>query len=302
MNLPDLLLSIFGMGNPFRYQSLAHKADFRWTPGHIRPVHIQGHLDGDYIIGAEAHDQGSFATNFLSWTTNAKGNIEYARSLIERLCEIITPLKPSVAYMGNATYTAFLFLSEPLSIRKADSLAAYVSYRVAPALSHTPKELGSFVVLPLHPNSRFIDRAQGWEQGPQVDAIAALTTTYTPDEVLAIQKPIPDLSIAEQAALNFKPGSIYPIILDWVKENPGGASIPRRMTELYPILYDVAQQKGHTWNWKNEGALSLHMASKFMREGLRKYMGMVLDRRYLTDEGDVRLWYSFRSRDMVKVG
>lgn len=300
--LSDLLLDIFSMGNPFRYQSPAYKLDFRWTAGHILPQHIAGHLDGEYVIGAEAHDQGSFTTNFLSWTTNAKGNIEYARSLIERLCEIITPLQPSIAYMGNATYTAFLFLSEPLGIRHADSLGAYVRFKVAPALSHTPQERGSWVALPLHPNSKFVDPAQGWEHGPEIDATVALTTTYTRDEVLAIRQPIPDLSLAQQAAVNFKPGSIYPILLDWIRECPEQAATFRPMSELFEILGGVAREKGHLFRFKNGAGLGSHMAHPTVREGLRKYLGMVREPRLVSETGRWILMYRFVPTERIDVG
>jgi hypothetical protein len=131
--------------------------------------------------------------------------------------------------------------------------------------------------------------------GPNVweDEVIMEGKGYPHSDILALKAPRPDLTPAENAALDFRPDSIYPILLDWIKEDPGGASAPRRMIELYSILQEVALTRGHVWHWTNEGALALHMRGKFIGEGLRKHLGMVVEKRWHPEYGQWRLWYSF---------
>lgn len=99
------------------------------------------------------------------------------------------------------------------------------------------------------------------------------------------------LGTAQQAALALSENSVYPILLEWVEENPEEAAQFRKVGSLYSILKERSQQKGRPFYWKTNQNLSRHLLA--MENALENSLGMVSKKIYDSSKGREHVEYKF---------
>lgn len=114
-----------------------------------------------------------------------------------------------------------------------------------------------------------------------------------------LEKGMRFLATAQQSALANAENSAYPLLLEWIENNPKESQEKRRIGKLFNILQAIAKVKGIEFHWKTNQALARHLSA--MRGPLETALGMKIISEYDSNRGRKINWYTFNAFGTIKI-
>lgn len=218
-NIAKLLLDIFG-GN--EYHAVGKKRSggagvwYDLVEEPLTEELLEEHLKGQKVLGSYPILPDN-TVKYLGWDIDSAGDLLKARELAKRIIARIEHLPHVVEFSGGKGYHILLFLTEPMPAAKAKEIAEFVRDSEElprsgdPHVECYPKQaklgessskrraVGNLLKIPLgqhlttHEWSRFVNPANGWEDGPAVAPEEVLEWRVTPDEALGLLSASRDL-------------------------------------------------------------------------------------------------------------
>ena len=203
--LASLLLEVFGARNDVYATGKVGKDGAAYYPEEkpLTESVIAQHLAGKLAVGTY-HLTKDNTVSWLGWDVDVEGDIDTARTWVIALETYLSTLPHVVEFSGGKGYHVLIFLTDPMPAVKAQQIVEHVRtaanlpksgkgghVEVYPKQGQLTKSLpyGNLLKLPLgqHPKthawSKFVDTANRWEGGPEVDPVSALNARAAPAEV-----------------------------------------------------------------------------------------------------------------------
>lgn len=190
----DLLREIYFQGSNNYAMARSSTGTVSYFPIEGKPTdeQIQHHLEGQIVLGSYTL-RGDSTVAYICWDVDST-NRDKARNIASAISEQLGDIPHGIEFSGNKGYHIWIFLEEPVPASKAKGFGIQLRESVGaptsgdPHVEVFPKQdqltssspLGNLIKLPLgehpktHNRSMFVDRSNGWESGPEVDATSIL--------------------------------------------------------------------------------------------------------------------------------
>lgn len=194
------LLKYFG-GNPYyaMAKTIASEVTYQPVKHPLTEEIIQQHLDGKITIGSYHLSQEN-TVHWIGWDVDSN-NRDTARSYALKILDKLKDIPHAVEFSGSKGYHILVFLAEPMAADRAKAIVEHVRGELPKAgASHVevfPKQaaltkatpMGNLLKVPLgvhprtHERSRFVDPANGFETGQDLEPLQLLTNTVKLEEL-----------------------------------------------------------------------------------------------------------------------
>ena len=203
-DVKELLQHFFG-NNPYYAMAKEVAGEITYQPVDqpLTPEILATHLKGEIVLGSYHVNKKDNTVNWLGWDIDSNDPSK-AREFTKKICSKLDKIPYGIEFSGNKGYHVLIFLTEPMPADKAKQIAEHVRGELPKSgKTHVecyPKQgsltqnrpKGSLLKIPLgrhprtHNQSKFVDPANGWEAGEELDPIPIMTNLADPASLIKL--------------------------------------------------------------------------------------------------------------------